>query len=166
MDETRWLSQREQEAWVRFAAVLELLPSALDTQLNKDTGLTHFEYFCLSVLSETSGRKLLTSELAARTNASLPRLSRVLTKLESREFITRAPCKSDRRATEVTLTDSGWDKVVASAPGHVTEVRRLVIDALEPEEIDQLANISAKLLSRLDPDQRMLASSPVSRKTK
>lgn len=45
MDETRWLSQREQEAWVRFAAVLELLPSALDTQLNKDTGLTHFEYF-------------------------------------------------------------------------------------------------------------------------
>lgn len=116
------------------------------------------------MLSETSGRKLLTSELAARTNASLPRLSRVLTKLESREFITRVPCKSDRRATEVTLTDSGWDKVVASAPGHVTEVRRLVIDALEPEEIDQLANISAKLLTRLDPDQRMLASSPLYRR--
>src|SRR5699024_1624551 len=103
---------------------------------------------------------------AAPTIASLPRLSRVLTKLASREFITRAPCKSDRRATEVTLTESGWDKVAASAPGHVTEVRRLVIGALEPEEIDQLANISAKLLSRLDPDQRILATAPVSRKTK
>src|SRR5690625_8035470 len=119
MDETRWLSQREQEAWVRFAAVLELLPSALDTQLNKDTGLTHFEYFCLSVLSETSGRKLLTSELAARTNASLPRLSRVLTKLESREFIPRAPCTSARRATEVTPSYSGCDEFDRSSSGHV-----------------------------------------------
>ena len=56
MDDTQWLSQREQEAWVRFAAVLELLPSALDTQLSKDSDLTHFDYFCLSTLSETPTR--------------------------------------------------------------------------------------------------------------
>ncbi|MDN6263959.1 MAG: MarR family winged helix-turn-helix transcriptional regulator [Corynebacterium casei] len=164
MDDTQWLSQREQEAWVRFAAVLELLPSALDTQLSKDSDLTHFDYFCLSTLSETPTRILLTSELAARTNATLPRLSRVLTKLEKREYITRTPCKRDRRATEVALTETGWNKVVASAPGHVTEVRRLVVDALEPNEIDQLANISAKLLSRLDPEQRVIASSPLYRR--
>ena len=88
----------------------------------------------------------------------------MLTKLEKREYITRTPCKRDRRATEVALTEAGGNKVVASAPGHVTEVRRLVVDALEPNEIDQLANISAKLLSRLDPEQRVIASSPLYRR--
>jgi hypothetical protein len=30
------------------------------------------------------------------------------------------------------LTDGGWDKVVATAPGHVEEVQRLVFDNLTP----------------------------------
>ena len=166
MDETKWLKENELEAWVRFTAVLELLPAALDTNLNKEADLTYFEYFCLAMLSETRERMLLTSELAARTNATLPRLSRVLTKLEKRGLVTRNPCKQDRRATEIHLTDAGWDKMQDTAPGHVNEVRRLVIDALEPDEIEQLSKISAALLSRLDPAQKMLASSPVGRKAK
>lgn len=158
MTETRWLSDDEQRSWVRFAAVLELLPAALDLQLTRDEHLTHFDYFTLAMLSETPGRTLRTSALAARTNATLPRLSRVLTRLEEAGFVARTPCPEDRRATNVTLTDAGWDKVVQAAPGHVEHVRSLVLDALTTAQIEQLGEISAALLTKLDPDGRMFAS--------
>lgn len=158
MTDTRWLSDAEQRDWVRFAAVLELLPAALDLQLTRDEHLTHFDYFTLAMLSEAPARTLRTSALAARTNATLPRLSRVLTRLEGEGFIARSPVVEDRRATNVTLTDAGWDKVVQAAPGHVGNVRSLVLDALSAEQVEQLGAISAALLTRLDPDGRMFAS--------
>ena len=66
------------------------------------------------------------------TNATLPRLSRVMNRLEEASYVRREPCPGDRRATNVVLTDDGWDKVVRAAPGHVRTVRELVIDALSP----------------------------------
>jgi hypothetical protein len=40
------------------------------------------------------------------------------------------------------LTDAGWAKVRASAPGHVATVRDAVIDALTPEQVRQLTDIT------------------------
>ena len=64
--ETEWLSDDERGAWVRLAAVLELLPGVLDTQLRRDADLTHFEYFLLAMLSEAPGRTLRMTSLAQR----------------------------------------------------------------------------------------------------
>ncbi|MGJ9374206.1 MarR family winged helix-turn-helix transcriptional regulator [Nesterenkonia sp. CF4.4] len=163
MTETNWLSEDEHVAWVRFTAVLELLPSALDLQLGADEGLTHFDYFTLAMLSEAPGRVLRTSALAARTNATLPRLSRVVSRLEAAGFVERAPCPDDRRATNVSLTEAGWKKVVHAAPGHLEVVRRLVIDQLTPEQVQQLSAISGAMLQQLDPEGRMLASEDLKR---
>lgn len=158
MEETAWLSDDELTAWVRLTAVLELLPAALDLQLGRDEGLTHFDYFTLAMLSETPGRSLRVSALAARTNATLPRLSRVLSRLEAAGFVDRAPSEEDRRATDVSLTEAGWRKVAGAAPGHVATVRRLVIDGLTPEQVAQLSTISTAMLKQLDPDGRMFAT--------
>src|SRR5215213_6234448 len=96
---TRWLTDEERVAWVRLAAVLELLPGVLDSQLRRDAGLSHFEYFVLAMLSEAPERTLRMTALAARTNATLPRLSRVIAGLESAGLVERVPCPGDRRAT-------------------------------------------------------------------
>src|SRR5665648_640867 len=130
---TRWLTPEERAAWLRFSAVLELLPATLNAQLWRDEDLTHFDYFTLAMLSEVPDRLLRMSALAERTNATLPRLSRVVSRLEARGFIERVPCPSDGRATNAVLTDAGWDKVVHAAPGHVTTVREAVFDPLTPE---------------------------------
>jgi DNA-binding MarR family transcriptional regulator len=157
MTDTPWLSETELTAWLRFAAVLELVPSALDAQLARDSQLTHYDYFTMAMLSEAKDRTLRMTALALRTNATLPRLSRVISRLEQQGFVLRAPCEQDRRATNVTLTSAGWEKVQHAAPGHVQTVRELVIDALSPEQVDQLSTISALLLQRLDPDGRTFA---------
>ncbi|RKR74364.1 MarR family winged helix-turn-helix transcriptional regulator [Frondihabitans australicus] len=158
--EPRWLSDAERAVWIRFAAVLELLPPALDQQLERDEGLSHFEYFVLAMLSEARERTLRMTSLATRTNATLPRLSRVVQRLEAQGLVRRSPCAEDRRATNATLTDAGWAKVVHAAPGHVENVRASVLDALSPAQVAALGEISALLLGRLDPDGRMFASQP------
>jgi DNA-binding MarR family transcriptional regulator len=158
MARVKWLSAAEREAWVRFAAVLELLPAALDTQLVRDEKLTHFEYFTLAMLSEAPGRTLRMTALAARTNATLPRLSRVVSRLEARGYVLRKPCPEDGRATNATLTESGWGKVVRAAPGHVATVRGYVIDALSPDQVAQLSEICQQLLVKLDPAGRVFAA--------
>ena len=152
---TRWLDERQLAAWVRLAAVMELLPAALDSQLRRDAGLTHFEYFCLATLSEAPERTLRMTALAQQTNATLPRLSHVVRKLEERGFVERFPCPQDRRATNARLTDQGWETIVATAPGHVAAVREAVIDALTPEQVDQLHAIAEAVLGRIDPDGAM-----------
>jgi DNA-binding MarR family transcriptional regulator len=152
---TRWLDDDEIAAWVRFIAVVELLPGALDSQLRRDHDLTHFEYFVLAMLSEAPERTLRMSLLASRTNATLPRLSHVISRMEQRGLVERAPCPEDRRASNVRLTEVGHDAIVAAAPSHVATVRHNVIDALTPEQIGQLAEISSAVLSRLDPQGAM-----------
>lgn len=157
MDETRWLSAEERAVWLRLAAVLELLPGVLDAQLQRDEGLSHFEYFTLAMLSEAPERTLRMSTLADRTNATLPRLSRVVSRLEGRGYIERIPCPGDGRATNAVLTEAGWQKVVRAAPGHVTHVRETVLDPLTPALVRELGVICDRLLEGIDPDGRMFA---------
>src|SRR3954452_9582701 len=150
--ETAWLTEDERAAWVKLVAVVELLPGVLDTQLRRDAGLTHFEYFVLAMLSEAPERTLRMTSLAQRTNATLPRLSHVVRRLEDRGLVRRFPCPDDGRATNAQLTDQGWASVVAAAPGHVANVRAQVIDALDGEQVRQLAEIAEAILARIDPD--------------
>ncbi len=152
MDKTPWLDQSELAAWVRLASVLELLPGVLDSDLRADAGLTHFEYLVLSMLSEADDRTLRMTDLSRQTNATLPRLSHVVQRLEERDLVQRVRCPNDRRATNARLTDHGYATLVAAAPGHVRMVRHTVIDALTPEQVGQLATICDAILQRVDPD--------------
>ncbi len=153
--DTRWLTPDERAAWLRMVAVVELLPGVLDAQLRRDAGLSHFDYFVLAMLSEAEGRRIRMTSLARRTNATLPRLSHVVQRLEARGLVERRPCPEDGRATNARLTDAGWDAVVAAAPGHVDTVRDRVLDGLTPEQVRQLTGIGDAILARLDPDGRM-----------
>ena len=153
--DVRWLDDDERIAWVRLAAVLELLPGVLDSQLRRDAQLTHFEYFVLAMLSEAPDSTLRMTGLAAQTNATLPRLSHVVRRLEERGLVERFPCPEDARATNARLTPAGWDKVRATAPGHVATVRESVIDALTPEQVEQLAAIGDAILDRIDTERRV-----------
>jgi DNA-binding MarR family transcriptional regulator len=150
MGEPRWLDDREQHAWRRLAAIVLKLPSELERQLQRDAGMSHFEYWVVALLSEAPDRALRLSQLAAQANASLSRLSHVVTRLEERGWVERRPCPDDARATLAVLTADGWEQVRAAAPGHVEAVRRLVFDGLPEDEVDDLARVCDAIIARLD----------------
>ncbi|MCK9899017.1 MarR family transcriptional regulator [Parafrankia colletiae] len=148
--EPRWLQASERTAWRGLIGVMTRLPAALDAQLRQDAGLSHFEYSVLVGLSEAPHRTLAMARLADFTCGSLSRLSHAVKRLEDRGWVRRTPCLADGRVTNATLTDLGFEKLAASAPGHVETVRDLVIEALSRDQLDQLSAICGQILSRLD----------------
>nr|WP_072806427.1 MarR family transcriptional regulator [Rhodococcus yunnanensis] len=147
--ETRWLTDDEQTAWRSLVAIVTRLPAALDAQLQRDSGLTHFDYFVLSVLSEHPDRRIQLRDLAKFANASLSRLSHVVTKLENAGWVRRESIEGSRGSYAV-LTDAGMDKVVEAAPGHVTTVQALLFEGLGPEQVSRLATLGSTMLEQLD----------------
>ena len=142
-----WLSDEQQAAWRPFVALLLRLPAVLDAQLQKDAGITQFDYLVLSGLSEAPGRTLRMSELAATASSSMSRLSHVVSRLEAKGWVRREPCPGDGRFINAVLTEEGWRKVEATAPGHVAAVRELLVDTLTSEEFAQLGALSAKIFA-------------------
>jgi DNA-binding MarR family transcriptional regulator len=149
--EPRWLDDDERAAWLSLAGVMTLLPGALDAQLQREAGLSHFEYMVLAMLSEQPSRTMRMSDLADLANGSLSRLSHVARRLESQGFLERHACAEDGRATNAVLTEAGYAKVVATAPGHVATVRRLVFDVITPAQRNQLRTINDRILGSLNP---------------
>jgi DNA-binding MarR family transcriptional regulator len=94
-------------------------------------------------------RTLRMSELSELAGGSLSRLSNVIKRLEQRGFVQREPDSDDGRYTNAILTSSGWEKVVAAAPGHVAAVRHLVVDPLGPTQITALGQIGERLRTHL-----------------
>jgi DNA-binding MarR family transcriptional regulator len=150
--EPRWLDAEDSQTWRALAKTMFRLPAALDTQLRRDAGISHFEYEVLALLSEAPDRTLRMSELAMWAGGSLPRLSQVVTRLEQRGWARRTPDPADGRYTLATLTSQGQAKVTQAAPGHVQEVRRLVFDPLTKAQSRQLGEISRRIIRAIDPD--------------
>lgn len=158
MSRSRSFTPEERRTWAPLTAVLELLPRQLDAQLLQDARLTHFDYMTLSLLALADGRRLRMSTLASGVNATLSRLSHAISRLELRGYVRREQAADDARATDVILTAEGRRTVIRATPEHVANVREFVLDALTAEQREQLRGITQAVLSRLDPDQRMLAS--------
>ena len=155
--EPNWLNQQEKQAWTALTSVLTRLLPALNSQLMGESGITHFEYIVLSGLSDAPDRTMRMSDLALLANGSLSRISHVVNRLEKRGWVRRAPDPADGRYTLATLTDDGWDKVVATAPGHVEAVRSLVFDPLTRTQTRQLRDIGHRVLRAIDPDDQCLS---------
>lgn len=110
----------------------------------------------LAMLSEAPDRELTMTDLAARTSASLSRLSHVVKKLEKRGWVIRSQSAGDARVKIASLTKQGWDAVVKMAPHHVKTVRSLLLESLDDKDIKDLARISRKVVKVLDEDHWVL----------
>jgi DNA-binding MarR family transcriptional regulator len=142
---TRWLTEQEQRTWRSFLTACQSLFGAIDAQLVRDSGLPHGYYEILVHLSEAPGRALRMSQLATVSTFSKSRLSHAVARLEERGWVVRQDCPTDRRGQIAQLTDDGFEMLTAAAPGHVEQVRRSLIDALTPEQIRELGEISAAI---------------------
>jgi DNA-binding MarR family transcriptional regulator len=148
--QARWLTGDEEQAWRAVGSVMHKLGWALECQLERDSDLSFIEYYTLARLSEEPTRTMRMSELAEVTNASLSRLSHLVTRLEQWGFVRREPDPTDGRYTNAILTKAGHDKLRDSAPAHVEAVRQLVVDEFSPTELDKLRLFCERIVARVD----------------
>ena len=89
--ETRWLDAEEQQTWRQLSTMILRLQPVLSAQLQREFGMSQFEFLMLARLSEAPGSMLRMSVLATTTGSSLPRLSQAVGRLEKRGWISRQP---------------------------------------------------------------------------
>jgi DNA-binding MarR family transcriptional regulator len=150
----RELNYEERVAIARLRALGELLPVELDRQL-ADSGISSFEFTLLEALYEAPEQTLRLSQLAARTNATLPRLSRVVSGLERKVLVVRSACAGDKRATNAILTEAGVSAYREALPLHTEAVQSKVLSGLGEGGAEKLAGLVYEILVRLDPDRKL-----------
>ena len=158
--ETRWLDADEQRIWAQFSTMILRLQPVLSAQLQREFGISHFEYLIMARLSEAPGSKLRMSVLATTTGSSLPRLSQAVARLEKRGWLARQPDPDDGRYTLAVLTATGRRQLQDAAPAHVDTVRELVFDRLTQSQTRQLGAICQRILDGLPPDDSWPSTSP------
>ncbi|MGW0584642.1 MarR family winged helix-turn-helix transcriptional regulator [Streptomyces sp. NPDC002920] len=150
MTRTHWLTPEESRAWINLIDCSTLLGDFLDQQLRRDAGMAHADYSLLARLSSASDRTLGMSALAEQLKFTRSRLTRAVIRLEESGFVRRLDDPADRRGQLVELTDEGMALLTDAAPGHVAAVRRAVFDALAPDQVEQLATITAAVIASLN----------------
>lgn len=143
------MTDKQSRAWLALISTAELLPAALDAQLQRDAALTHYEFILLSALQRSGSMRL--SDLAAATNATLPRTSKVVSRLQQRDLVERGESGKDRRSVLLTLTKQGRRQLILATPDHFNTAHELVLDRLTPEQLDQLADALEPIVHALDP---------------
>jgi DNA-binding MarR family transcriptional regulator len=138
------LNHREWSAWLQLVGTFTLLPAALDSHLQREAGMTHFEFEVMVALSRQPDRSLQLKDLAVVANGSLSRLSHVISRLERRSWVSRRSGTSGR-ATYAELTERGYQKLMATGPIHLREVRRLVFDVLTPADVKALKQVTSRI---------------------
>ena len=144
----RWLSAGEQHTWRNAIEAWQWLLAAVDAQLQRDSGLPLAYYEILVRLSEAPDRSLRMTQLAEASSSSKSRVSHAVARLEERGWVRRMDCPTDRRGQIAVLTDQGFAALSAAAPGHVEQVRQVLFDALNEEQLRQLDGISTAILAK------------------
>jgi DNA-binding MarR family transcriptional regulator len=158
--ETRWLDAQEQQTWTQLATMILRLQPVLSAQLQREFGISHFEYLIMVRLSEAPGSSLRMSILATLSGSSLPRLSQAVGRLERRGWISRHPDPQDSRYTLAVLTRAGVSRLEEIAPFHVADVRKFVFDRLTRAQARQLGTICQRIVDGLPPDDSWPTTAP------
>lgn len=148
MADATWLDEDEHRAWRGFVDMRARLSAHLSRELQK-SGLSDADYSVLVGLSEAPSDRLRLHELGAQLQWQKSRLSKQLSRMESRGLVVRQECPSDGRGAFAVLTEAGRAAVEAAAPLHVEQVRRYFVEPLTREQLAALTEITAAVVARL-----------------
>ena len=148
--DTTWLDESEEHAWRAFLSMHTQLMARLGRRLQADSELSMADFDVLVQLTDIADGRLRVLELAKALQWEKSRLSHHLGRMVGRGMIVREDCPNDRRGSFVAITPLGRSAIEAAAPLHVETVRRLVFDALTPEQVATLAAVSETVLRRLE----------------
>lgn len=146
-DDTRWLDPQEARIWRAFIEATGRIGTALNDSLKSCSGLTMDDYEMLVHLSEAETQRLRMTELSHRLLHSQSRLTQRIDRLAEKGLVAREKCPDDRRGTFAVLTADGMRAIEAAAPRHVADVRRLLIDLIEPDERGVVADVLERVAS-------------------
>ncbi|TDD80897.1 MarR family transcriptional regulator [Saccharopolyspora karakumensis] len=149
-DRRRVLPTREQlRVWRNYIETAEVLRTRLGSRLQADTSLSSGDYQVLLALSESEPKSVRPSELATQIGWERSRLSHHLGRMAKRGLIERNSCANDVHGVEVSITETGEKAFRSASVPHLRAVRELFLDALSPEQLAHVDDLTVTLRRHL-----------------
>jgi DNA-binding MarR family transcriptional regulator len=136
---SRTLSDRELAAWRGLLATSFRLRREMEAVLLEKHGLAMADYDVLITLAAQPRRRMRMAELAEAVLQPRSSLTRITQSLERRGLMGREPDPDDGRGTWGVITRDGLATLRRAHRTHIANVRRLFLDRLSDEQLDQLA---------------------------
>jgi DNA-binding MarR family transcriptional regulator len=153
MEETvRWLTPEEQHAWRGFVRLHERLGGRLARLLQAESNVSAADFAVLVHLTDVPEGRQRFLDLAQALEWEKSRMSHHIARMVKRGLVTRQECPEDGRGAFVVITEGGREAIEAAAPRHVEAVRALFLDHVTPAELRVLADISDRVVGKLDED--------------
>ncbi|GAB3473732.1 MarR family winged helix-turn-helix transcriptional regulator [Amycolatopsis cihanbeyliensis] len=138
----------EPEQLNTYFALMEsvsLLHHAVEQQVRAAGELSYVQFQLLARLADSPDRQLTMTALADGVVYSRSGLTHQAGLLEKAGLVTRTPSPDDQRATLVTITQAGVDRVRAILPGHIALVRDLLFAPLAARDLRTLGDTMARI---------------------
>jgi DNA-binding MarR family transcriptional regulator len=97
---------------------------------------------CCGITKNNASLALDLDSTAAALQWDRSRLSRQVSRMETRGTVMRAPSEADARGYDVALTDAGRAAFQAAWPSYVAGIRHCFADVLSPDQLDALTDIA------------------------
>ena len=143
------LSETEDVLWRALMRIVTTLPRRLDGDLLWAVGISANEYLTLMSLAEAPRQALRMADLADATALSASRMSRLVDELQIHGLVTKRASAEDRRGHVASLTPAGLAKLTTACGVHVSAVRALVFDHVDPAWTIDAARALAKIATQL-----------------
>jgi DNA-binding MarR family transcriptional regulator len=149
----RWLTPEEQRAWRGFVRLHERLGGRLARLLQSESKVSAADFAVLVHLTDAPDGRQRYQDLARALEWEKSRMSHHIARMAGRGMVVREECAEDARGAFVVITDAGRAVIEVVVPRHVEAVRELFMDHVTPAELRVLAEISERVIAKLDEDQ-------------
>jgi DNA-binding MarR family transcriptional regulator len=131
-------------AWSSLLRAHATLMRRLDTDLERETGLSLADFDVLAQLAQAHGELRIT-ELADRALISRSGMTRRVARLVDEGLVRRDRARTDARGIVVALTEAGIARLADTAPVHARGISKLFIAQLDDHELGRLERALKKV---------------------
>ena len=135
------------QAWAALSAAHARVAALLADNLSRSCGLTVTEFEILLRLDRAPGRRLRLGELNSTVPLTQPALSRAVTRLSGRSWLTRTGAPEDGRGVLIGLTEAGEEVLRQAIPVHARTIREALLDQMSAPEQQMLAEVLRRVAS-------------------
>ena len=131
-----------------WGAILEAygrLSRTLDAEMRAETGLSLAWYEVLYLLARSPEGRLRMSDLADQTMTSRSAATRLVDRLVRDELVERTSCSSDRRGTEVALTEAGRETFIRAGRVHLRGIETHIGGQLTDREMADITHALSRV---------------------
>lgn len=148
--DTSYLNETQKNAWANYQRLRLRLTERINRELSSKTGLSEADYEILTALTDAPDETVRALALRCGLEWEKSRLSHQLKRMEMRGLVRREECLEDNRGTLIRMTELGRQRAAEAQQHYDDAIRRYVVDALTPEQLETLGMIAEAILEKLN----------------